>query len=301
MTGYSVKELKGKSPKILQGPLTDRAVIEEMRICIRAGKYFEGSAINYNKEGQPYHVEWNISPIKDKSGIVQYFVSVQKNITAYIKAEHERTLLTKALNDSPDCVIITDIENKIVFVNAGFQQLTGYKQNEVLGKKPSFLWGSPLDVVSESSESYLSQKSMHFKLHEPNLSKDGSLFYVDQSIVHIEDDAGNTTHYVSFSKDATDRLKRELALKDMASRDSLTGQLNRRAGEQLLKQYDEVKHLPKRALCLIMMDIDNFKKINDTYGHVFGDKILKTSSQFNHSKVRSTDSLIRWGGEEFLI
>jgi len=301
MTGYSVSELKGKSPKILQGPLTDNAVIEEMRICIRHGRYFEGSAINYNKEGQPYNVEWSISPVKDKSGIIQYFVSVQKNITAYVKAEHERALLAKALNDSPDCVIITDIENKIVFVNAGFEQLTGYKGNEVLGKEPSFLWGSPLDEVSESDESNLYQTGIHFKRHKPNLSKDGSLFYVDQSIAHIQDNAGKITHYVSFSKDATDRLKRELALKDMASKDSLTGQLNRRAGEQLLKQYDDGKQPLKKSLCLIMMDIDNFKKINDTYGHVVGDQILKTSSQLINNNVRSTDSLIRWGGEEFLI
>jgi PAS domain S-box-containing protein len=137
MTGYSVVELIGKSPKMLQGPLTDRSVIEEMRVCMRTGKYFEGTTINYNKEGYPYNVEWSISPIKDQSGVIQYFVSVQKNITTFIKAQQERNLLAKALNDSPDCVMITDVENKIVFVNTGFEQLTGYKQDEVLGKEPS--------------------------------------------------------------------------------------------------------------------------------------------------------------------
>jgi len=164
MTGYLVNELIGKSPKILQGPLTDRTVIEEMHICLRAGKYFEGSTINYNKDGNPYNVEWSISPIKDASGAIRYFVSVQKNVTAFIKAQQERNLLAKALNDSPDCVMITDVENKIVFVNTGFEQLTGYQQDEVLGREPSFLWHATLDALPEKSKSALGKEITHFKV-----------------------------------------------------------------------------------------------------------------------------------------
>lgn len=299
MTGYSAGELIGKSPKILQGPLTDRSVIEEMRLCIRTGKYFEGTTINYNKAGHPYNVEWSISPIKDQRGFIQYFISVQKNITAFIKAQQERNLLAKALNDSPDCVIITDIDQKIVFVNTGFEQLTGYLQEEVLGRDSSFLWGKPTDNKIEQATSPVT--ITHFQLMQPNLRKDGTPFYVDQSIAQITDDAGKITHHVSFSKDSTERLRRELALKDLASRDSLTGLLNRRSGEQLLKQYDDEKEPSRKLVCLIMMDIDNFKKINDTFGHAIGDVILKSCSQLIKNKARNTDSIIRWGGEEFLM
>jgi diguanylate cyclase (GGDEF)-like protein/PAS domain S-box-containing protein len=300
MTGYSITELVGQSPKILQGPLTDHKVIEEMRLCIRSGEYFEGSTINYDKNKNPYNVEWSISPIKDQDGVVQYFVSVQKNITAFIKAQQERNLLVRALNDSPDCVMITDIDNKIVFVNTGFEQLTGYKEDEVLGCKPSILWKNLAGTLAEKSEPRNLQQTLHFQTQAPNLHKDGSVFYVDQSIAHIQNETGNITHYVSFSKDSTERLKRELTLKDLASKDALTDLLNRRSGEQLLKQYDD-EILSKKSLCLIMLDIDNFKNINDTYGHAGGDEILKSSSQLLKSKARSTDSVVRWGGEEFLI
>lgn len=295
MTGYSIAELIGKSPKILQGPLTDRQVIEEMRCCIRTGQYFEGSTINYDKNGKPYNVEWSISPIKDHQGVIQYFISVQKNISAVIKAQQERNLLAKALNDSPDCVIITDADNKIVFVNTGFENLTGYSQDEVLGRSPSLLWAADIETADNLSN------PMHFLTHAANLRKDGSAFFVDQSIAQIEDDANRVTHYVSFSKDATQRLQYELALKDMASKDALTGLLNRRSGEQLLKQYVTDKPGAKNTLSLIMLDIDNFKKINDTFGHARGDEILKSSSQLLKSKARNSDNVIRWGGEEFLI
>jgi len=299
MTGYTLCELIGKSPKILQGPLTDQRVIEEMRLCIQSGTFFEGSAINYNKNGAPYNVEWSISPIKDQSGVIQNFISVQRNVTTLIAVQQKRSLLAKALNDTPDCVMITDIQNRIIFVNIGFEQLTGYKQDEVLGKEPSFLWGSKPETAPDNIESRLS--NLHFQSHAPNLRKDGSKFYVDQSMANIQDDAGKVTHYVSFSKDSTDRLKQELELKDMASTDALTGLLNRRAGEQLLKQYDDMTQPVNNMLCLIMLDIDNFKKINDTFGHVIGDQALKSCSQLLKSEARATDSVIRWGGEEFLI
>lgn len=295
MTGYSIAELIGKSPKILQGPLTDSKVIEEMRICIRTGEHFEGSTINYDKNKNPYNVEWSISPIKDQQGVIQYFVSVQKNITAFIKAQQERNLLVKALNDSPDCVMITDINNKIVFVNTGFEQLTGYVQDEVLGCQPSILWAHEASVQGSDHQ------ALHFQTKTANLRKDGSLFYVDQSIAQIQDKAGTVTHYVSFSKDSTERLQRELVLKDLASKDALTGLLNRRSGEQLLKQFDTDNHALNKSLCLIMLDIDNFKLINDTYGHAAGDATLESISLLLKSKARNSDSAIRWGGEEFLI
>lgn len=301
MTGYSISELIGKSPKILQGPLTDSKVIEEMRICIRKGEYFEGSTINYDKNKKPYNVEWSISPIKDQDGVVQYFVSVQKNITAFIKTQQERNLLVRALNDSPDCVMITDIDNKIVFVNTGFEQLTGYKEDEVLGCKPAILWKNLAGAPSDKPESRSADQTLHFQTQAPNLHKDGSMFYVDQSIAHIHNETGSITHHVSFSKDSTERLKRELTLKDLASKDALTDLLNRRSGEQLLKQYDDEELSSKKSLCLIMLDIDNFKNINDTYGHAGGDEILKSSSQLLKNSARNSDSVVRWGGEEFLI
>lgn len=300
MTGYTLDELVGKSPKILQGPLTDQRVIEKMRICIEAGEYFEGSAINYDKNGNPYNVEWSISPIKDHLGVIQYYISVQKNITAFTKAQNERDLLAKALNDSPDCVIITDYENKIVFVNTSFETLTGYQENEVIGKHPSILWSEPSQNQAIDKELRQSNDSLHFQTQAPNRRKDGSFFYVDQSIALIRD-ISNVSHYVSFSKDATDRVLKEHELKDLASRDPLTELFNRRAGEQLLVQYDNHRKHHGKPLCLIMLDIDNFKKINDTFGHVIGDNVLKIISHTLQNEARPSESVIRWGGEEFLV
>lgn len=301
MTGYTMDELVGKSPKILQGPLTDQKVIEKMHACINSGTHFEDSTINYDKNGNPYNVEWSISPIKDSNGVIQYYISVQKNITAFIKAQNERNLLIRALNDSPDCVVISDSDNKIEFVNTSFETLTGYQEIEVIGKHPSFLWSQISPEQKVETESRQSNNHLHFQTQRPNIRKNGTLFYVDQSIAHIHDESFNVSHYVSFSKDSTDRLIKEHALKDLASKDSLTELLNRRSGEQLLIQYDNHRKNHGKPVCLVMLDIDNFKKINDTFGHAVGDEVLKTIGRTLQEEARLSDNVIRWGGEEFLI
>ena len=109
--------------------------------------------------------------------------------------------------------------------------LTGYLENEVLGKHPSILWSdiSPEQIIEP--ELMLSNSLIHFQTQRPNKRKNGTLFYVDQSVAHIRDDSSNVSHYVSFSKDSTDRLLKEHTLKDLASKDPLTELLNRRAGE----------------------------------------------------------------------
>lgn len=303
MTGYSMQELAGKSPKILQGPLTDQKVIQKMRDCLSTGAHFEDSTINYDKHGNPYNVEWSISPIKDTEGATQYYISVQKNITAFIQAQNERNLLVRALNDSPDCVIITDSDNQIVFVNSSFERLTGYTNTEVIGKHTSFLWSDneSTDLINPDIDLAKEKEQIHFQTQRPNKRKDGTLFYVDQSIAHIYDATLNVSNYVSFSKDSTDRLLKEHALKDLALKDVLTGLLNRRSGEQLLMQYDSQRKHQGKPVCLVILDIDNFKKINDTFGHAIGDQVLKTVSKILLKAARSSDHVIRWGGEEFLI
>jgi len=93
MTGYTEQELTGQSPRILQGPDTDRKVIDQLNRKIRAGEFFEGSTINYRKDGLSYVVQWNISPVRDADGAIVAYISIQQDITARFAAERERSLL----------------------------------------------------------------------------------------------------------------------------------------------------------------------------------------------------------------
>lgn len=139
MTGYSEAELIGQSPRILQGPATDNKVLQHLRHCLKEGLYFEGAAINYRKNGETYHVEWNISPVHDDAGLVQYFVSMQRDVTARVHAEQQHALLAQALNASNDAIWITDENLVIVFANEATECITGYARAELLGQTPMIL------------------------------------------------------------------------------------------------------------------------------------------------------------------
>jgi PAS domain S-box-containing protein len=89
MTGYSQEELVGKSPRILQGPKTDRALLKRLRRQLAAGRPFRGETVNYRRDGSEYIVEWEISPIRDEDGNITHWVSTQRDVTERRLLEHQ--------------------------------------------------------------------------------------------------------------------------------------------------------------------------------------------------------------------
>ncbi|MFP4208814.1 MAG: diguanylate cyclase [Wenzhouxiangella sp.] len=301
MTGYGIDELIGRSPRMLQGPDTDPTVIDELRRCLHEGRFFQGSTINYRKDGTPYYVEWNISPIKDRDGKICNFVSLQQNITARVRAESERDLMARALNVARDPILITDAQARIVFANQAFEQLTGYADREVLGKTPKFLQsGQHADDFYRILKDALA-RGQAFRATFANRRKDGALYYADQSIAPIADASGKIQHFVSISKDITHKVIEQQKLTEQASRDALTGLLNRRAGEQALIRAQQAASADDQPFAVLMADIDHFKRINDSYGHASGDRVLQSVAGVLKDQIRDSDHAIRWGGEEFLI
>lgn len=301
MTGYPVAELIGRSPRILQGPETDRAVIDRLRNCLHEGRFFQGSTINYRKDGTPYHVEWNISPIRDSRGEIRHFVSLQQNITARVQAESERNLMARALDVARDPILITDAGARIVFANQAFEQLTGYESAEILGRTPKFLQsGQQADDFYNILKDALA-RGQPFRATFANRRKSGEIYYADQSITPITDRAGTVRHFVSISKDVSHKVVQERQLSEQASRDPLTGLCNRRAGERVLARAHEAAINEDRAFAVLMADIDHFKQVNDDHGHASGDRVLQKVADVIQSQIRETDHAIRWGGEEFLV
>ena len=301
MTGYTRQELLGSSPRLLQGPMTDPQVLRRLRACLQSASFFQGSAVNYRKDGSTYLVEWNVSPVRDEQGRVQAFVSVQQDITERVHAEQRQALLARALDATEDAVLIADDQAQILFVNHAFEQLTGYSSNEVQGRTPKFLQSgqhapgfyAQLRRVLEGGESFQNTFT--------NRRKDGSIYYAAQTITPLKDESGATQYYVSVTKDVTELVHYAQELNYQAKHDLLTGLLNRRAGEYTLKCCQRTAQIEHKAYALILADVDHFKSVNDRYGHEEGDRILRRCARLLRGKVRSGDTVIRWGGEEFLI
>ncbi len=301
MTGYSATELLGQTPRILQGAQTSPEVLQTLRECLQANRFFRGSTVNYRKDGRPYTVEWNISPVKDEAGVITHYVSVQQDISAVTEARATSQLLAQALDATQDAVMIANAQGEIEFVNHGFELITGYSRVEALGQNPAML------KSGEHTEAFYGrlwaaiQSGQTFRAVFINRHKQGHLIHCEETVSPIRDAGGAVTHFVSVIRDQTARAHTEQTLREQATRDPLTDLLNRRAGEWQLERAFLAAREGQKPFCLIMADVDHFKAINDTWGHPAGDQVLQRVAAVLRTGVRATDSVVRWGGEEFLL
>jgi sigma-54 dependent transcriptional regulator, acetoin dehydrogenase operon transcriptional activator AcoR len=136
MTGYSQEEVLQKTPRMLQGPKSDRAMLTELREALSRGEPFSGETVNYRKDGSEYYVEWDITPIRSSGGQISHFLSIQRNVTARKLAENQlkemfrqveksRNDLGSILNELRIGTAMTDKNGRVVFLNAAARQLFG--------------------------------------------------------------------------------------------------------------------------------------------------------------------------------
>ncbi len=134
MTGYSQEEVLQKTPRILQGPKSDRAMLTELREALSRGEPFSGETVNYRKDGSEYYVEWDITPIRTSGGQISHFLSIQRNVTARKLAENQlqevfrqveksRNDLGSILNELRIGTAMTDENGHVVFLSAAAQQM----------------------------------------------------------------------------------------------------------------------------------------------------------------------------------
>ncbi|WP_018871353.1 diguanylate cyclase [Thioalkalivibrio sp. ALgr3] len=303
MTGYDRYEVLGLTPRILQGPKTSRAVLDDLRATLERGEGFDAETINYRKDGEPYSVRWHISPVRARGEheSITHFVSVQRDVTEDRRREEQLRLLSAALEASGDPVLITDPEGVIVFANTAFLDLSGFDADSVIGATPALFKSEEHDDEFFTTMWERLRRGEGFRGEFVNRRPDGEKVHLEQTITPIFDDCGEITHFVAFGKDVTERVRMEDEVRRLAETDWLTGLANRLTlGNRLEAELDRCDRY-QRPMALIMFDIDHFKAVNDKHGHEAGDVVLKAVARTVDAQLREQDLLGRWGGEEFLI
>ncbi|MBB1489414.1 diguanylate cyclase [Oceanospirillum sediminis] len=215
----------------------------------------------------------------------------------YLKRNTLRKITHICVSQSPNAIIIADAQQRIVYVNASFSKLMGYRFDEVKGKTPAFLQSGK---TPESTYSALwSQLSQDEVWHGEfiNQKADGSLFWCKASVSSIYPEGDQNKLYVCIESDITPLKETEEKLKYQATHDPLTGLGNR---DYLFTRMEQQLPGSDKACCLVA-DIDHFKKVNDTYGHNTGDQIIKGVARLITEHARQSDIAVRYGGEEFVV
>ena len=250
-----------------------------------------------------------------------------ENSRLYEKAQEEIRQREKAerryralFEQSHDAVFILDMKGKHLAVNQRAADLLGYTVEEL-----SRMTAMDISAQKNESKKILARlrKGEIIPLYERQfLKKNGEKVTVEINAELVCDDSGVPIHIQTVARDISDRKQNEAILKEanqklrnqleeiemlqaqlkeQATRDSLTGLYNRRYLEESLNREFLRAERQKTTVCLIMMDIDQFKAFNDTYGHDAGDLLLKKLGGILQSEVRSSDISCRFGGEEFLV
>ncbi len=202
-----------------------------------------------------------------------------------------------------DAIIITDSDidlpgPKIIYVNDAFTKLTGYSPEDVLGMTPRILQGSGTSDSTKKAIRDALKRKQAIRVDIKNYSKQGNEYWHDLSIIPLHNAEGEVTHFAAIQREITEQKRRVDELNALSNVDSLTSALNRRAFDALLSEHFNIKSTT--SCHLMVMDIDNFKVINDSFGHLAGDEYLRKFVTTVREALRdNTDMIARIGGEEF--
>ncbi len=219
---------------------------------------------------------------------------------ALLKVNQELTKLSMAVEQSHASVVITDLNGHIEYVNPKYCEVSGYQQNELIGRKTHILGGeleNPKDLLEIWDQ--LANGEI-WKGEFRNRRKNGRAFWESAVIAPIRDESGNITHYLAVKEDITERKVFEEKLLEQATHDQLTGLPNRFLAIDRLQQMLQHAHRHQRRIGIIYIDLDNFKTVNDSMGHAIGDDLLVQVSNRIWSHLRDEDTLCRLGGDEFM-
>ncbi|WP_413437855.1 diguanylate cyclase domain-containing protein [Sulfuriferula sp. GW1] len=216
--------------------------------------------------------------------------------------EEEKLLRIQEVSElSGDAVAITDADGVIVYVNPAFEVLTGYRKEEVLGRTHAIVKAGVNEEKLYAQMWEVLQANATFRGQFMNRHKNGTHFYEDKIIRPFRNACGKTTHFIASGRDVSDRVQIMRRLEHFANYDGLTGLPNRNLFMDRLQQAQAHTFRSGEGFTLMLLDIDHFKTINDTFGHATGDAVLQTVASRLKQCLREEDTVARLGGDEFCL
>lgn len=302
MYGYRQEEAVGANLLDLIIPATLR---DEVAATI-ARMAATGQAIG-SGELQLQHKDGHLVPVFSGHAVVQLpgkpvqIFCLDVDLTAQKQQEAGLRLAAAVFSSSREGILITDTSKRIISANPAITQLFGYDEHELIGQLPSIF-----DSGRHGTEFYQAVWAQlatehHWQGEMYNKRKDGEVIPVQLSINAVFDEHRQVTHYAAVVTDLGPLRATEAEMMFLAEHDELTALPNRHFFQQQMDQAIRLAKREQKGFALLVLDVDHFRKMNESHGHQFGDQLLRAISQRLKQAVRECDILSRLGGDEFAL
>lgn len=300
--GYRPEELIGKKPfDFMPEKESERVQVLFQPVWNNREKFSALENLSIHKDGTLVYLETSGVPIFDAKGEFRGYRGLDRNITERKEKERELQLAATVLETATEAVMVTNVDRKIIKVNKAFTEITGYARDEVLGKSPALLTSGHHDGAFYAEMFKTLELVGKWESEIWNKKKNGTVYPQWLSVSAMYDDQGDLSGYVALFSDITKRKEYEEKIEYQANYDALTGLANRHLLKDRFASAIYRSDRNNSQVSLLFIDLDRFKQVNDSFGHTFGDRLLKQVAKRLNGHVRQSDTVARLGGDEFAV
>lgn len=259
-----------------------------------------GESRYLRSDGHRLPVEFTCCPLREEAallGAVVFFLDTSERK----QAEERQFLAMQVFESTLEGQMVTDADVNIVAVNPGFTRITGYRQEEVIGARPSILKSDRHDADFYREMWASIEHKGHWGGEIYNRHKDGNIYPEWLYIIVVRNTEDEVTHYVGSFTDTSALKTTEAKLHHLAHHDALTGLPNRILFNDRLHQALSRAEREAKEVGILFLDLDHFKHVNDSLGHPVGDEMLCQVAQRLRTLLRKEDTVARLGGDEFIV
>ena len=306
LLGYdSEDELLGKSMHVMvHHSFPDGSPYPEEQCAVKLATqknttWHSDQEMHWRKDGSKFPTEYWSHPIYKNEkivGTVVTFIDITQRVERLDKLKYQANVIDHVR----DSIVSTDLEGNVTSWNKGAERLFGYAEDFMLGRNISYIYPEDELPVLEAMIRKLQDQGAHEKEIRMRRSDD-TVFYASLSLSMLFDENNQPVGMIGYTIDVTERKADQENLRHQAYHDILTGLPNRWLLQDRLGQAIAIARREKQHGALMFLDLDRFKKINDTLGHEFGDEVLLVVANRLSNMVREGDTLARLGGDEFVM
>ena len=297
--GYSADEVMGRNVLFLYADENDEDISFEDVFLNRGGREMEVRRRKTN--GEVFWARLQLSVMRDEDGQPNGLIGFLSDISERRDAAEQLRLHARIFEQSDEAILITDAQETIVSVNPAFTRITGYSAGEVMGETPRKFRSGRHDAAFFEKMWRQLLDTGYWQGEVWDRRKDGEIYPKWLSIGSVRNAVGDITHYFSIFTDITDRKRAEGRIHHLAYFDALTGLPNRAQFSRLSDQALMASKRKEGFGAVLFIDLNRFKPINDTLGHVVGDKVLQETANRLRACLRGADVVCRLGGDEFAV